>query len=185
MGCFILSYTTCMPHIHTEPGQHDLTASAYVVRTDLPEPAILLHMHKTLHKWMQFGGHVELHENPWQTVIHELREESGYELSQLKLLQPDIRLPEFDTILRHPWPVSVITGKFDNLDHYHTDIAYAFTADQAPIGVTDENESGKFRLFTYKELHALANDQTLNNVRAVSLAILSDYLLTWRQVPAF
>lgn len=70
-----------MPHIHTEPGQHDLTVSAYIVRMDLPEPAIILHKHRKLNKWLQFGGHVEPHENPWQAVQREIREESGYELS--------------------------------------------------------------------------------------------------------
>ena len=31
-----------MPHIHTEPGQHDHTASAYIFRTDFSEPKVML-----------------------------------------------------------------------------------------------------------------------------------------------
>lgn len=53
-----------MPHIHTEPGQHDHTASAYIVRLDEAEPALILHRHKILGQYLQFGGHVELDENP-------------------------------------------------------------------------------------------------------------------------
>ena len=71
-----------MPHIHTLPGEHDATASAYIVRTDLGEPAIMLHRHKKLDTMLQFGGHVELHENPLEAIAHELREESGYDFRQ-------------------------------------------------------------------------------------------------------
>jgi len=63
-----------MAHIHTQPGQHDHTASAYIVRTDFDEPKIMLHLHRKIGKYLQFGGHVELHETPWQAVVHELRE---------------------------------------------------------------------------------------------------------------
>ena len=66
-----------MAHIHTQPGQHDHTASAYIIRTDLDTPRIMLHLHRKIGKYLQFGGHVELNETPWQAVVHELREESG------------------------------------------------------------------------------------------------------------
>ena len=35
-----------MPHINTKPGQHDFTASAFIVRLDRSEPQVLLHLHK-------------------------------------------------------------------------------------------------------------------------------------------
>lgn len=35
-----------MSHIHTNPGEHDLAASAFIIRTDAPEPQLLLHVHK-------------------------------------------------------------------------------------------------------------------------------------------
>lgn len=81
-----------MAHIHTEPGQHDHTASGFIVRTDTPEPTLILHRHKKTGKYMQFGGHIELDETPWQAVRHELMEESGYDLSDLQILQPMQRL---------------------------------------------------------------------------------------------
>ena len=65
-----------MPHIHTKPGQHDHTVSAFIVRLDGKQPRILLHRHKKSGVYMQFGGHIELHENPWQAISHELLEES-------------------------------------------------------------------------------------------------------------
>jgi hypothetical protein len=49
-----------MAHIHTEPGQHDFTASAFIIRLDRlderGQPKLLLHKHKKLHKLLQFGG---------------------------------------------------------------------------------------------------------------------------------
>ena len=45
-----------MAHIHTEPGQHDFTASAFIIRTDTPEPKLLLHRHKLVGKYLQIGG---------------------------------------------------------------------------------------------------------------------------------
>ena len=76
-----------MAHIHTEPGQHDHTVSVYLVLLDGKTPEILLHLHKKYRRLMQFGGHVELNEDPWQAIIHELEEETRYVISELKILQ--------------------------------------------------------------------------------------------------
>ncbi len=53
-----------MAHIHTQPGQHDHTASAYIFRVDFDEPKLVLHLHRKINKYLQFGGHIELHETP-------------------------------------------------------------------------------------------------------------------------
>ena len=59
-----------MAHIHNEPGQHDLTVSAFIINvSDKENPKILLCRHKKLGKLLQPGGHVELDENPWQAVL--------------------------------------------------------------------------------------------------------------------
>ena len=171
-----------MAHIHTDPGQHDLTISAYIVRLGEPEPTVLLHMHRKLHKWMQFGGHVELHENPWQALAREIQEESGYKMEQLKLLQPNIKRPIFDTITSHPWPAVVFTGPFGDLDHYHTDLTYAFTTTQEPRGAAGDGESQELRGFARSELVAMNDDEIMSDVRIIALTIFDDYLKTWQQV---
>lgn len=171
-----------MPHIHTDPGQHDLTACAYIVRMDLPEPALLLHRHRKLNKWLQFGGHVELDENLWQAVRREIREESGYEPAQLKLLQPDIPLIPLSRAVSHPWPVNINTHRFGALDHYHNDIAYAFTASQDPRHKEGDGESAMFRSFERDALAALTDGEIPANVRETGLMILDYYLKSWRQV---
>lgn len=172
-----------MPHIHTGPGQHDFTVSAYIVRVDGDEPKMLLNMHRKLHQWLHFGGHVELHENLWQALIHEVREESGYELSQLRLLQPDIRATKTDDGIIHPWPVSISTHQFTDMEHFHTDIGYAFTARQDPKHTVTDGESRQFRTFTASELRALRDAEIPANVRDRALIILEDYIKNWQQIP--
>lgn len=174
-----------MPHLHTEAGQHDHTASAYVVRTDTPEPSLVLHMHKKLKQYLQFGGHIELHENPWDAVVHELAEESGYDVNQLKVLQPKLRVKKLSGVQLHPVPVSLLTHKFEGLDHYHTDIAFAFVAYGPPLNAVSEGESEKIDLFTAAELRALAGSEIPESVREIGLFILEEALNNWPPVNAW
>jgi hypothetical protein len=171
-----------MAHIHTEPGQHDFTASAYIVRIDTPEPALLLHLHKKLRKYLQFGGHVELNEDPWQALVHELAEESGYSMNQLMLLQPKLRLKRLTGTKLHPSPVYIQTHDFPGLDHYHIDIAFAFTTSEEPGSKIGEGESLDIRTFTLTELKALPQDEILENVRETGIFILKECLKEWEPV---
>lgn len=171
-----------MPHIHTQPGQHDTTASAYIVRLDGVEPALVMHRHKKLNQWLQFGGHVELDENPWGAVIHELAEESGYAMQQLKVLQPSMRLTKISDATLHPYPVVTLTCRFGDTSHYHTDIAYAFVTHESPAGTRGKGESAGIQTFTATELAAIPSKETPENVREVGLFILEDCLANWAGV---
>ncbi len=153
-----------MPHIHTKPGQHDTTVSGFIVRTDLKEPKLLLHKHKKLGRYIQFGGHVELHETPWQALIHELREESGYAVSQLSLLQPNQRISSLTGVKLHPVAVYHLTHKFDE-KHFHTDLGYAFVAKGEPEAAIADNESNEVIMVTRNELVNLPADLTFESVR--------------------
>ena len=105
---------------------------------------------------MQFGGHVELHETPWQTITHELREESGYDLAQISILQPHIRVKELSDAVLHPQPIAHSTHPFGgNSDHFHTDIAYAAITTETPKNHPENGESTDMKLFTRAELTAL------------------------------
>jgi ADP-ribose pyrophosphatase YjhB (NUDIX family) len=169
-----------MSHIHTEPGQHDFTASAYIVRLDTPEPSLVLHMHKKIHKYLQFGGHVELSETPWQALTHELAEESGYALEQLQILQPEIRITHLTGTDLQPQPISIQTHSFPGLDHYHTDIAYAFVTHEAPRGQIGAEESQDIRLFTLADLKALPDEETITNVRETGIFVLTTCIAAWQ-----
>lgn len=173
-----------MSHIHTEPGEHDLTASAYIIRVDLGEPAIFLHKHRVLKKWLQFGGHVEIKENPWQAIARELHEEVGYEMSQLTLLQPDLPAVEFTNAVVHPVPATTLTVQYGDLDHLHTDLAYAFTASEPPGQKIGKDESDVLRAFTVAELKNLSDDEIPTNVRELCIYLIETILKSWKPTPA-
>lgn len=173
-----------MPHIHTEPGQYDLTVSAYIVRST-PVPRILLHRHKTLGVLMQPGGHVELNETPWQAIIHELREETGYDMDQLRILQPRLRPPVPAHGDYHPQPVCVRSFPFEGLaDHFHTDITYAFLTEETPRHLVGEGESHELIWVTRQELIDLPPSQTYEDVRQLGLYIFDQLINEWEPVPA-
>jgi 8-oxo-dGTP pyrophosphatase MutT (NUDIX family) len=172
-----------MAHIHTEPGQYDHTVSAFIIRTDSSEPKVMLHLHKKHGTYLQFGGHIELDETPWQAITHELVEEAGYDLDQLSILQPAKRLTHLsnDAIV-HPHPVSHNTHIFND-NHAHIDITYVMIASSIPRHKPAEDESTDIRLFTRSELLALSNEQILENVREIALYILDEIFGYWEEVP--
>lgn len=171
-----------MAHIHTEPGGHDATVSAFVFRTDFDQPKLLLHWHKKLNKWLQFGGHVERTENPWQAMTHELAEESGYEMSELKILQPTQRLRRLSGAVLHPQPACSNTHEFPKLNHFHSDLSYGFVAHGQSSGEVDEGESHALRLFTRRELIGLSDIEIVEDVREIALFIFDECLPSWEQV---
>jgi 8-oxo-dGTP diphosphatase len=169
-----------MPHIHSDDFQHDLTTSAYIVRTDFPEPMLLVHMHKKVGKLLQPGGHVELSENPWQAIAHELVEETGYEFSQLKVLQPKDRIKSLSTAALHPIPVCVNTHEYmKGAKHFHTDINYAFVASANPAGMPVEGESHDLRWVTLEELMAFSSDEISQITREIGEFVLTTVLRDW------
>jgi 8-oxo-dGTP pyrophosphatase MutT (NUDIX family) len=168
-----------MGHIHTKAGQIDATASAFIFRID-EEPKILLHLHKKLHSYLQFGGHIELDETPWQAVTREVREESGYGMGQLMLLQPQQRLKGLSGADLHPVSVCQNTHHFDT-EHRHTDTCYAFLTKEGPAHELGGNESHDFRLFTRDELSQEPN--ILPGVVDIALYIFDELIDSWEQVP--
>lgn len=172
-----------MGHLHTNPGEHDLTASAFVIRDDFPEPRLLLHMHKKLGVLLQPGGHVELNENPWQAIEHELREESGYTFEQLEVLQPAGSLQSITNAELHPMPVVVNTHNFDNEGaHKHTDISFAFVAHGEPLLTPEEGESRDLRWLSVDQLNALDPTEIFENVREIGRHVLDRVYLDWDRV---
>ena len=140
-----------MPHIHTEPDQHDMTVSGYIVRVDGVEPKCLVHMHRKMGKLMQIGGHIELDATPWQSMAEELREESGYTLGELKVAQYTAdRIVEVGCI-SHPVPFAVNTHSVGN-DHFHSDFSYGFVADDSAANQAADGESADLRWMTLSEL---------------------------------
>lgn len=171
-----------MAHIHTNSGEHDLTASAFVVRDDFPEPRLLLHMHKKLGVLLQPGGHVELNENPWQAIEHELREETGYSFDDLEILQPKGTLKSITNAWLHPQPVVVNTHNFDSDGiHKHTDISFAFVAYGEPTLLPEEGESRDLRWLSSEQLSQLDSTEIFENVREIGQYVLTHIYREWER----
>src|ERR1019366_4578346 len=134
-----------MSQIHTDPGQHDLTASGLIIRVDGVEPRVLLHRHIKLKKIMQFGGHVELTENPWQSLVRELREEAGYGINQLQVLQPKDRIKKLTSpSIVLPQPVCVLNLVYAGAEeHFHDDLMYGFITSEEPQYSVSSYESSE------------------------------------------
>ena len=172
-----------MAHIHTNFGEHDLTASAFIVRDDLSEPQILLHMHKKLSVLLQPGGHVELSEDPWQAIEHELREEAGYTFDELEVLQPEDRMLSLSGTKLHPMPLNINTHKFDSEGaHRHTDISFAFLAHAEPILLPADGESKDVRWVSIEQLQALQTNEIFDDVREICMFVLTTVLKDWERV---
>ena len=160
-----------MPHIHNQPGHHDSVVTAFIFRLDFNEPKLILHKHKKLNSLLPFGGHIETNEDPWQAVEHEILEESGYELSQLKILQPKSRIKLLTDVKLHPMPVVSSTHSVDglNFDHYHTDLSYAFVTNEKPNNNIDTSiESDEIKYVTHKELNKLTDEDIFANAKEIA-----------------
>jgi 8-oxo-dGTP pyrophosphatase MutT (NUDIX family) len=172
-----------MPHIHTEPGQHDLTVCAYIVRLDAKMPVLVMHKHKKLAKVLQFGGHVELKESPWQALVREVTEESGYDMDQLMLLQPKRRLMYLgDEVVIHPQPISINTHRFGDLPHFHTDIAYGFVTYESPNSRPGDGESTEFVYLTGAQLAEISSEDMYEHVRNTALYVIDECVPQWTRV---
>lgn len=174
-----------MPHIHTLPGQHDHTVSAYIVQKLDDQYKILLHKHKKLNTLLQFGGHIELAETPWAAIAHEIEEEVGYTLAQLDVFQPHERLQECSGAVVHPTPCLLNTHTFAAFaGHYHTDLGFAFCTKELPGRPIALGESDTIIAFTREELLELSSTDIYDNTRQMCLFVLDNIVPNWVPVPA-
>ena len=142
---------------------------------------MLLHMHKKISKLMQPGGHVELNENPWQAVLHEIEEETGYHRTQLSVLQPDWAIKKLTGVL--PVQFCTNTHPINEFNHFHTDLSYVFTVDSDPSGELGEGESTDLRWMTYQEIKAMPDDMILVNAKEIALSAFTTCLPNWDAMP--
>ena len=168
-----------MACIHTKPGQHDSVVNMFIVRIgENQEPKILLHRHKKLNKLVCVGGHVELDETPWQAVLREICEETGYEISQLQVLQsaPNLKQNPNSNATYWPIPIAVQSHRYGNNNHFHDTLEYAFLTTELPNGEPDEGESREFWWADLVELCALDDDETYPNSQETSRYILANFM---------
>lgn len=168
-----------MPHIHNEPGQHDLTVSAFILNR---QGHILVHKHKRLNRYMQPGGHVELHEDPWTALLREIKEETGYTPEQLFLKVPPMAMIDnfvADPKCFHPYPISFNTHPIGDDGHYHTDLGYAFKIfDSKPYTEPAEGESRDILWIDRFNIDNVAYNIP-RNVQTIMKYVTTDVMKEW------
>jgi 8-oxo-dGTP pyrophosphatase MutT (NUDIX family) len=132
-------------NMNCEPAH--MTGSALIVHP--PTQRVLLNHHKSLNRWMQFGGHFDLETEPWRVALREAREESG--LRQLSFL-PKVKTPApFDI------DVHTIPARGERPQHLHLDLRYLLTTD-APGEAQISAESHEIRWLSFDEARTLTQD---------------------------
>lgn len=167
-----------MPHIHSEPGQYDHTVSAFIIRLG-EEPRIILHIHKYVKKYIHFGGHIELNESPWQSLVREIKEESGYGLGQLKLLQPKSSLKKIGDLVIHPLPFLHVSYHYKELSHHHSDLKYVFVTEQIPEDKPHKGESENIKSFSREEILNLPEGKITDYDKEICLYVFDTILEEW------
>ena len=155
-----------------------MTAGAFIIRKEKGKWLCLVHMHKKIDVLMQIGGHIELDQTPWQALVVELREEAGYDLSELKLLQYSKDTLHFKDAIVHPVPLLENTHYVGNA-HYHSDRVYAFVAADTAKSSLAEGESTDLRWLSVEDLRRLSQEgkalQDVVEIYDYILAHLDEY----------
>lgn len=133
-----------------------MTVSGYIIRKDTKgEWLCLLHMHRKIDKLMQIGGHIELDQTPWQAIAAELKEETGYELVELKVLQW-AESPQSTHRVTHPQPF-VLNTHMAGENHYHSDMCFGFIANDLPSHLVGHGESQDLRWMSFEAMRLAAS----------------------------
>jgi 8-oxo-dGTP diphosphatase len=175
-----------MGHIHEGVGEYDTTVSAFIIRLHDGNPQVLLHNHRKLQKLFQPGGHVELKETPWEAITHEIAEETGYTLSQLKIFQPPyFTIKNLSLGVVHPTPICLSSHGFEEIwpNHFHTDIAYAFFTEELPANKPEDGESTDFLWLTLEDIEKLDSSKITDNIRILCQHVLTVFYREWQLVP--
>ncbi|MDB5178781.1 MAG: mutT/nudix family protein [Patescibacteria group bacterium] len=115
------------------------------------QPVKVLLLHSVRHDlWMPPGGHVEPGENPVETAIREVQEETQLDIAPY--LPPATKIDDRSTVLPTPRRlVEVkIPAKGGQPEHFHLDLLYiAFIPEQ--VVVKDDYETSDIGWFTLEE----------------------------------
>lgn len=136
-------------HRGTMPGH--VTASVFVV--DPAVKQILLHYHRKLDRWLQFGGHDDGEQSPVRTALRELTEESG--LADFDFL-PGPAIFDVDV---HPIPA---VGEMPA--HNHLDIRFLVQAEPECSLRPAEGESEQLNWFALRAIPGLDGESGLQRV---------------------
>ncbi len=125
------------------------TGSALVVNADGSQA--LLHHHRKLDRWLQFGGHCDGDEDVLRVAEREAQEESGIH----RLIVASVRPFDLD--------IHEIPARGDEPVHWHYDIRYMLIAPADAVSSVS-GESHELRWLTPDEMEALPLDDGLQRM---------------------
>ncbi|MGI9088945.1 MAG: NUDIX hydrolase [Chthoniobacterales bacterium] len=125
------------------------TGSALVVNAD--GTRALLHHHRKLDRWLQFGGHCDGDEDLLRVAGREAEEESGL----TSLIVASARPFDLD--------IHEIPAHGSEPGHEHFDVRYVFIAPAGGVPITSA-ESHDLRWFTAEEMNQLPLDPGLQRM---------------------
>ena len=143
-------------------GVRHLTATGFVVSED----RVLLHWHRKNRLWLPFGGHLEPNEDPLQTVLREIEEESGL---RTELLNPPRTFGITNLPVIPPPMLILVEPTTDGVsEHEHIDLIY-FCRPLAQPGTLRTDLDPTIRWLSEAELEANEPLAPLPNQEPVSV----------------
>lgn len=113
-----------------------ITGSAYLLSNDLSQ--VLLHHHRFLNKWLQFGGHSDGDANTLRVAFRETIEESGID----SIVPLSLDIVDIDI---HNVPPNA--QKYEPA-HLHYDVRFIFLTDHKDFKISQESNEIKWFDFT-------------------------------------
>jgi len=127
------------------------TASALIINK---KGKILLVNHRKLGVWLYPGGHVEWNETPDETVVREVKEETGLNVKIISDRDNALSDTKADvSVLHNPYAVLCEKINGDN-KHYHIDLIYLCKIDDEKNSELHHNpkESSDIKYFGLEDL---------------------------------
>jgi 8-oxo-dGTP pyrophosphatase MutT (NUDIX family) len=144
------------------------TASALIFHKE----KVLLVKHRKLGVWLYPGGHTEPNETPEETLLREVKEETGLTVKIIGEKDEELSDLEHDVkSLSLPYAILLekINGKND--PHYHIDLIYRCKIEDSSLKDTHFNESSEIKWFTKEELQG--NSKLFPNFRRLLEKVFS------------
>ncbi|GAA1825760.1 NUDIX hydrolase [Nesterenkonia flava] len=149
------------------------TATGYVVNED--RTRMLMIFHRGLQRWLPPGGHVDPDEFPNDTVLREVKEETGLTAHHAGEHLLDLGVNDTtETQLPTPFAMAaqLIPESHKDVEHIHMDLMYFLVADEGTSLTVLETEVDDARWFSQAEV--LDGLLTPDSVRSFAQAHLKE-----------
>jgi len=143
-----------MPHINE---LYDFTVSFYILHPT--EKKLCLHYHRKLESWTQLGGHIELDENPMESLERELLEEAGLSKDNYMVVA-DENYPKLTNTTSFPAPFSLVVYQYGNSAHRHIDMPYVIQS-RIPNLSPQGGESMQIDWFSIDEIRKMTSENKI------------------------